>query len=546
MSPYCISRVGFCLLCYSMCLLVVDRTHAQGASGLSFRGSAGVYGELYSMKGIQTRRPHQTGRVFVRGSILWDGFQLPVDLFFTTEEEVFRQFMQRVSLGFKNNVVELHAGDQYPVYSPLTLQGSLVRGVHGIAKTSGFRVQFNAGQNQRAIDDDPVRGRFGAFRRFVYAGNGGYDAGSIAGQLHVVRIRDEISSIAVSSSYLRPQENLIVGGQLSGILLDRALRLTVELDQSLWTGDMREIPSDSGKVPGVLESFFRERPSTKSGIAFRSEAVWQASGRSLSAKYQRVERDYFSMGSFGFQPDWEDIRFQGSTPLFEQQLMLSLNLGTRSDNLSDTKPATTRRTDASLNAQYRIDEVYRIGGSYSLYFDRNDATGLTAVDMTTHSVTLRPAASWGTADDRDQLDVQLTYHRSNDGIERPGGSYNYTRYGVSSSYSKTFSSDLTLSGSYQYNRNEALFGKLNSHGIILNGNLAIIPTKLTGSLMASITREASDRDLKNTRFFVQVSGRYAVTTSLSVQLNADATLFNTNLGNTYQEFRSGLTVTQQF
>jgi len=522
---------------------------AQEGNGISFSGSAGTYGELYSMKGITARRPHTVAQVFARGTLTWGGLQFPIDMFLSTEDNLIRQTINRISLGYRNSWLDVRLGDAYPMYSPLLINGAFVRGLHTIVRASGVKVQFDFGENQRPINGDPAKGVLGMYQRFIYTGSVGYETPAYFVFVHALRAKDEISSITTPGFYTTPQENLIVGAQIGANFFTNTLQAKVELDRSLWTRDIRSLPAAEGKIPGAFSSLFAERPGTTSDVAFRTDLTYRHQAMSVIAMYQRIGSGYNSMGVFGFQPDWQEVRVQAFAPLLNNALNLSGYIGTKSDNLDGKKFATTTRTGGGLNAGYRLSETYAINTNYSLYLDRNDAALAAKVDQVSHNVLIQPMRDWGDFSERQHADVMIGYTSITDHVVRQFASFGYTRFSLGGNYMRNFSTDLSAYLNYQFSRNRSSFKNLLSHSGSIGTNYTVIQAKLTTGGQITYRKESASNNAANSsQLQLRLYGNYRFTASLQLQCDVEGTSYSSSVagGAKYTELKSSLTLTQQF
>ena len=522
----------------------------QDSAGIAFLGTAGMYGELYSMKGIDTRRPHATGRVFLRGDLNVNGMQLPVDVFFSSEDDLLRQTINRYSIGYRNSWLDVRAGDIYPMYSPLLMNGAFLRGGHLSLTTEGMFLRINAGQNQRAINGNLSQGVIGTYRRFVYAGSAGYDDGAFSGAVQFLRGKDEISSITTPGFYTTPQENLIIGLLGGAAAFSQTLKLKAELNRSLWTRDIRELPQSNGRLPGVFGALFAERPSSVSDLAFRTNITYQLQGVSVSGLYQRIGSDYSSMGVFGFQPDWQEFRLQAMLPMMNYTLNFSAFGAVKKDNLNGKKFATTTRSNGGLNAGYRIDEIYTVNVNYSVYVDKNDAAQTSSqIDQISHNIMLQPMRDWDTPDHRQHADLMLGYQTMIDHVTRTFGSSGFTRYSLGGNYRRNFSPGISAYANYSFNSNKTGFGTMTSHAATIGASVTLVPSTASTSGQLTYGSESSSTNaFGNTRTLARLSGIYLFSETLQGQCDIEGAFYRATVagGVSYTELRSSVTITKRF
>ncbi len=529
---------------------LVGIAKGQDSAGIAFRGTIGVYGELYSMKGIMTRRPHATGRLNLRGDLHLNGFRVPVEIFYSSEDDAIRQTINRLSLGYKNSWLDVRAGDAYPLYSPLVINGIFVRGGHVSIAHKGLIVRANAGQNQRAIEENLRQGAIGMYRRYLYAGSIGYDDERFSASMHALRGVDEISSLSKPASFATPQENIIIGMQAGASAFSRTLKLKAEVNRSVWTKDIREPPQANGSLPGIFQSLLVERPSSYSDMALRSEISYQDNGVSVSGLFQRIGGDYFSMGVFGFQPDWQEFRVQAIAPLLNYMLNISAYASTKKDNLSGKKYATTTRNNGGISVGYRINQTYAINTNYAIYLDNNNAaTSTSRIDQVSHNLTIQPMRDWGDFSNRQHVNLLFGYQTMKDRIQRQFVAMGFTRYSIGGTYNRTFYPGFSMYSNLQYSSNQTTVATLVSRAATLGASFAVIPNQFTTNGQLSYTVESSVNGMVgNARFQARISGIYSINETMQAQCDVDGTLYRATVlgGVRYTELKSSLTINKRY
>ena len=257
-----------------------------------------------------------------------------------------------------------------------------------------------------------------------------------------------------------------------------------------------------------------------------------------------------TLGVFGFQSDWEEIRLQAYAPLMNYTLNLSGFFSTKHDNLNGSKSATTTRTNGGAQVGYRFNETYGIQTNYSFYFDRNDAkTSFSQIDQQTHNVMLQGIRDWGEFSERQHLDLSIGYQTVKDNVVRQFGSFDYSRISLGGNYTRNFS--LLFSGyvNYQFGKNKTSFSDVTTHNAALGVNYAIVQNLTNAGAQFSLSKEsAGNGTIDNSQLQMRLFALHRFTTTLSLQLDIEGTFYSARSGVSINmtEWRSGITLTQQF
>ena len=161
---------------------------------IKITGDVGVYGELYSIKGQQGRRPKSTGRIFIRPTIsLFNLINIPFEFLISSEGSSARQNINQFGINPTWDWGNLHLGDFTEDYSQFTLSGINIRGL-GLNLTPGnFRFSTSSGFTQRSVSGGA---QDGSFKRFLFAAKLGYGSEeSTYVDLIFLRAKDEIGSL---------------------------------------------------------------------------------------------------------------------------------------------------------------------------------------------------------------------------------------------------------------------------------------------------------------------------------------------------------------
>jgi hypothetical protein len=386
------------LLLSAYALTALGQGTGYNIGPVSVSGSVGFSSELYSVSGIQARRPWGAGRIFANAAASAYGLRYNLDLNISTEESSLRQQFNQIGLQVSYKWMSVAAGDVRPNFSQYSLNGVNVRG--GLIEATPGPVLFSltAGRSQRAIKpgaDDPfVRP---VYDRWLYAGRVGYrHSGNAHVQLITTYVNDSESSLGPGLD-LAAAENATISTLFGLQLLERRLGIDGTATWSAYTSDTRIGSGTGGSLPGLFAPLMTERPGTSNDYAGRLSVRYSEGGYSVLTSYERVQPGFISLGLPHTRSDQEtwSVRPQGF--FMDRKLRLGLDYGQSRNNLLDNLTSTTRRQNMGLTTQSRISEKLTLSTAYRLLVNRiipESPVSTVSMRQTTHNITISPSYNW--------------------------------------------------------------------------------------------------------------------------------------------------------
>jgi hypothetical protein len=331
------------------------------------------------------------------------------NLHVTNEERATRQPQNRYSISAETPWGSLHAGDTYPRFPSIIMNGRRLRGLYGQLELGWFNLDYATGQTIRRIEGsqlytvpvDSVDGSgvpvalppnaalindstygvfsYGTHTRTLTAVRPSFGRRDLA-QLGFTYLhsKDDMGSIAYGN---RPAENLLVGSDLRISLDRRRIEIVGQVAGSIQNTDIsggnlnREQLDDllgSGTVDrledfvslSTLQKFITINqylvpfdPLKRSSLAVDTHLRLNYFGNNLQVGYIRRGNDYNSFGLSSIRRDVSGYRIRDRQRLMQNQLFLDLSIERLRDNLNDTKEHTTYfdRYDASVSWYPRRD-----------------------------------------------------------------------------------------------------------------------------------------------------------------------------------------------
>jgi hypothetical protein len=335
---------------------------------LKFSGEVGMFGELYSMSGIEARRPQNTGRFYLRSTLTaWNSVSAAFNVMLSTEGNSARQDINQLDFNPRWRWGQAHIGDFDESFTPLTLGGVKVRGGGVMLTPGGLNLSFITGRTQRSVSSSDnnrsyertiTGGRLGVGR----SGGSGFD-------LYFVSARDKLSSLSTpvdtvtitdttdyetnqNAASITPQENLVVSLVTNLTARDRKVRWRTEVGVSALTRDRRSAEPEDTDVPGSLKKIFTPRISSAADYAYTTDLAFDISKVTVSAGYHYIGPGYVSLGLSSLSADKREVT---AGMLFKHRGgMVKIDGAMQNDNLIDQKSYTTDRTRLSAIISHRL------------------------------------------------------------------------------------------------------------------------------------------------------------------------------------------------
>ncbi len=338
-------------------------------------GDIGTYGEWYSMRGQEARRPSSSGRLFFRPTVtLFDDFAVNFDFLLSTEGNRAYQNINQFGIHPRWSWGVAHGGDFSMNMSDYTLSGILVRG-GGVEINPGlFRFSAIGGYTRRAVAGDISNGAFDRYLWGSKLGIGTDQDGFF--DIMVLRVRDDPSSLPpppapVTPVFLdtlnplttpevtyvgTPQENLVTGVRAFLNLFDGRLTWRMEADGSLYTRDMRVKGDTALKVPSFITSLYSPNLSSSLDGAGSTEIAMTFGPTSTRLGYRYIGPGYTSLGLGSIVNDLQE--FTAATTVRLADWIVALNWTRQNDDLAEQKLYRTKRLTYGANVTFRPAQLW--------------------------------------------------------------------------------------------------------------------------------------------------------------------------------------------
>ncbi|TSA26585.1 MAG: hypothetical protein D4R68_07065 [Ignavibacteriales bacterium] len=380
----------------------------------------------------------------------YNDFRFNAFAYLTSEEKNNLQPYNRYTAAFQaGDWLDLKAGDSYPIFPNLIMDGQRIRGFSGALNLGFINVQTAFGETTRGVEGNLLQtypvGSVPLGSDIILIDKvkniyGKVDLGTYKRQLLVVRpsfgsgenfqlgfsylhAKDEVGSINYGA---RPQENIVIGTDIKFAFDDQNILLTSQAaisvqNKDISTGTITDAqidsifgknsnlgmsPSDFKKIRNIVGSFITVNqylgpwnPQEFSSLASETALSLNYLNNNLRASYVYRGNDYQSFGQTFIRTDVKGINIVDRIRMLDNKLFVSFGYESLKDNLQNTKVATTtyQTISASVSIFPRVD-FPNITIGYNNY-DNNNGLNVTNAQTSPFAVN----------DNTNRVLVQLSY-----------------------------------------------------------------------------------------------------------------------------------------
>ncbi len=324
----------------------------------------------------------------------------------TSEEKPELQAQNRYSAKVNyQSWLKLKAGDAYPKYANVIMNGKRIRGVSGSLNFGTFNIQSSYGQIYRGVEgiliepysrlEAPLEsnvilidsakhgqpyGRIdpGTYKRDLFVVRPSFGSGrTFQWGLTYLHGKDDPGSIEFGA---KPKENVLAGTDIKLAFDDQKIIIKGEAAVSLFNKDIspgelsdEQIDSmysdENSALGGDAEDFRNLRdqvgrfitfnqyigplnPEELSSLAAEASVQLNYYSNNIRASYRYRGNDYYSFGNDYLRTDLKGFNISDRVRLMRNQLFVTLSYEKLEDNLQDTKIATTEFQTINTSVSY--------------------------------------------------------------------------------------------------------------------------------------------------------------------------------------------------
>jgi len=469
-------------------------------------GNIGFLSEGYAVSGIDQRRPSAMSQITANTHFSIFGFRSGINLLYSTEDDRFRQSMNRFNFHGSWRWLTVSAGTVSPNFSKYSLGGIRVDGGMIEIAPQGFSLSLSAGRTRRSVEMSDQPGfREPSFERWLFAGrvglgNRGRNEFAITG----VYAYDVIRSIEDPGDVM-PAENLSITPQFSLLLFQNRVTLESNVTVSAFTRDRRSDRLDLSEegIPEFVTAIFTPRRSSRVDFAGEAAAGIDLGSLRLNGGYERIQPGFRSLGLGRVRSDQQTYRFRPQLRIAGGRVNLAGQFSQSSNNLLDTRVSTTRRRQIGGNSTIRITGTVTFNLSYMRMTNENnpvDSEAAGAADLHQRQVSqnfmLSPIITFRSNGAAHSISLNSSYQVLDDKSEavvngeRPASDFDNINLGLN--YGITLRSGLNLSAAGNLMKSKTETTEATGNAVNISAGYAFFDRSLNVSLNAGWSRNGTE------------------------------------------------------
>jgi len=275
-----------------------------------------------------------------------------------------------------HNFTRFGVGVNYPIYTPMTMDGIPVTGVdfEYSPHSQSLYAALAIGKSQTSIQAGDTAL---AYRRTVYAARIGYGRRR-GSHVHFTALYATDDAASLDSAYRRfltPEENVVLGIDMMVPIIPQILQVDAELTGSLLTVDQQAPSLNDGDVPRVVTDVVKPNLGTHGDwtLSVGSSLSIPPAGLRIKGAYKRIGAGYKTLGAPRIRTDYERIEARADGRLWRNRIGWGFSARTERDNLLAWKRATTRTTSLGLVASLTYPNYPTVTLSVAPVYQSNDA-----------------------------------------------------------------------------------------------------------------------------------------------------------------------------
>ncbi|MEO7049735.1 MAG: hypothetical protein ABI091_30810 [Ferruginibacter sp.] len=533
-----------------ICLLSQNIVMGQSADiskekAFRLNGGISLRSLFYSATGIEARNPRTAFVATGNLSPEIYGIQLPISFSYSADGSAsYSQPFNMFGISPRYKWVTLHAGYRQLNYQPYTLNGHTINGLGAELTPGKFFLSVMRGKLNRATTIDTISQDLvdASYTRKGIAGKIGYGDENKFVYLSFLRAIDDSTSLLIDKTKYNANLNPnlfaaqnVVGGLSFKYTFFKKLTLESDFALDVYTRDAQsplaiEDPGNQ-KLLKLLNKVIYINGTSEYGTAGNAAIGYKGKDYAVKVKYQRIDPNFKSMGTYFIATDIENITVQPSFKLLKNKVRFNGSLGIQKDNLAKLKASTSKRWIGSANAGADITKKLGVDVNFSNYFI-NQRPGTTRfadtlrIFQSTYNLGITPRYIINTVD---YTHLFLLSGQSsllndfNNSYQQGQQSRELKSLNSFFSYQLRFNQSGTSVGStVNYTTLSNEFIKENNYGLTLNASKSLFQKKIFGSATASYLRNKRN-GINGNIITGSLALQYSFLKSHSIGLNANYT-----------------------
>ncbi|MBN8586882.1 MAG: hypothetical protein J0L94_01010 [Rhodothermia bacterium] len=537
---------------------------------VSLNGQVGGSMDFFTSNRSNNRSPF-IGRAFMNTSIAAGGFRTGLNLLYSTENEHFRQSLNRIGIEGGWPWLQVGVGDTYPQFSELSLNGVTLKGAYALLQPRGFRIGFATGTTQQAVEGQQDSGvsadgflQDGQFRRGLLAATLGIQ--DKAFKLYVIGLSAKDDTLSIQHfGAAKPMSNLSLTGVLAldtkhFLLEGEATGSAINTDlfaPKIHTDDL--LDAEENPIPEALDGVVRwglERfvPTlgASASYAVRARSAIRIQPVSLIGQFRYIAPGFQSLGLYTTRDDVRSWQIQPVINLARGRFSVSGLWGSEVNNLSAQRAATISRDQWMVNLRAQPGTVFSFIGQFQQVSTGSNATmGMSAEvrRQIVQNLSLGPALNLTGRKKRThtlQLNAGLQRFRS----ENPNEiATTFDNRNATLFWNSQFDRDFAANLQAGYMDNQTAFGKSRTLMAQMGANKALGKRKIRLDAQAGFTQTQQETPNQPSTSFLQWNTRVGATLRIDAKTQLQAYTIGTrnqSENTAFRELRSRLQLTRRF
>ena len=508
-------------------------------------GNAGIYGDFYSLNSdtpgaVDSRRPGVMGRFVVNTTVSYGKFSMPISMMLSDGQysvilphlpegnliDYIKNPINRIGIAPKYKWAQLLLGTQVPQYSELSVGDLPVFGA-GINLSPGkFRFSVFAGTSQLAIKQDTTKNIQGIYARNIYSAKIGFGKED-ASHFYLISsiIEDDTNSIKTKPVNTLPQKGVLSSIDYK-LKIGKKYTLKGEVAGSAFTRDIR---SKSLTIPSIdiPAGIFKIQESSRFDYATVLSISKEGKIFNLKLTGKYIGDGFVPLGFPFMQTDRLEVSIDPGINLLKNKIQFSSSIGTRYNNLSGARAATTTQTIGFVNLNLQFTERFSLATSFNNFSFRNSLRNDTfRIDMVTLSWSVSPNYVYTTDKNMHIFNVMYSQNTFTDFNTISGAlSDNDARNAVISYMISKVKNPFNISTVLSYFDNNTSLGLLTTTALNLTTGYKFFSKKLNTSLGITYSDNQVNSFAGGTQVMTLLGLKYTVKKKIDFSINGSINLF---------------------
>lgn len=420
---------------------------------------------------------------------------------------------------------KLHIGHRSMSFSKYTLDNLNFKGIGAELTPGKVRLAVMAGQLAKAepIDLSLVTPNIPVYQRTGWGAKVGYGDEQSSIDLSIFKAKDDATSIFIPANLVNQpaaEENLALGIQAQKLFFKK-VRAKIEYASSTLSPNALDAETGKSSLTSVL---LKNRTTTENSSAIDASLAFEGKSFIAGVQFKRIDPNYRTLGAYFFNRDVQEFLGNLAFNLLDNKLNLVLNGGLQSNNLDNSKPATTQRIVYAINAVYTsggftANATYNNNTTDVGYVLSQNLDSLNVVIVTKDLGVQFNYTPENQGDTKHSFSLSANLQDVNDDIVNRDQSAASKVLVANVGYHLMLPSEWKIQSRINYNQNEISGIEITRYGAGFGVAKALLKNKLNLGFDTNYFINSSDVAAKSNNLLGQLMMAYAIGKGVNAQLN---------------------------